>query len=62
MGFLLIRHSAVEHRRVYMSRIIGHVCKGETVGKIREVDEMGERELVQVVSGRCGKERDMTRG
>ena len=36
------------------------VCAGETVGKVGEVDEMGERELVLVV--RCGKERDMTRG
>ena len=68
MGFVLIRHSAVEHRRVYIyiyiygSRIIGLVCKGETVGKKGEVDEMGERELVLVVSVRCGKERDMTRG
>ena len=24
------------------SKIIGLVCKGETVGKIREVDEMGD--------------------
>ena len=31
------------------------VC-GETVGKIGEVDEMGERELVLEVSVRCGKE------
>ena len=35
------------------------VCVGETVGKI---GEEGERELVLVVSVRCGKERDMTRG
>ena len=32
------------------------VCEDETVGKIGEVDEMGERELVPVVSVRCGKE------
>ena len=32
---------------------------GEIVGKIGEV---GERELVIVVSVRCGKELDMTRG
>ena len=32
------------------------VCEGETVGKTGEVDEMGERELVLVVSVRCGKE------
>ena len=46
----------------YGSRIIDLVCAGETVGKIGEVDEMGERELVLVVSVRCGKERDMTHG
>ena len=40
----------------YESRIIGLVCEGETVGKTGEVDEMGERELVLVVSVRCGKE------
>ena len=68
MGFVLIRHSAVEHRRVYIyiyicgSRITGLVCQGATVGKAGEVDEMGERELVLVVSVRCGKGRDMTRG
>ena len=38
------------------------VCKGETVGKVGEVDEMGVRELVLLVSVRCCKERDMTRG
>ena len=27
----------------------------ETVGKIREMDEMGERELELVASVRCGK-------
>ena len=37
------------------SRIIELVCKGETVGKIGEVDEMGGRELVLVVSVGCGK-------
>ena len=46
----------------YGSRTIELVCKGETVGKIGEVDEMGERELVLVVSVRCGKESYMTRG
>ena len=46
----------------YGSRIIGLVCKRETVGKKGEVDDMGERQLVLVVSVRCGKERDMTRG
>ena len=40
----------------YGSRAIGLVCVGETVGEIREVDEMGERELVLVVSVRSGKE------
>ena len=32
------------------------VCVGETVGETGEVDETGERELVLVVSVRCGKE------
>ena len=36
------------------------MCKSETAGKIGEADEMGERELVLVVSVRCGKGRDMT--
>ena len=40
----------------YGSRIMGLVCAGETVGKIGEVDEMGERELVLVVSVRCGQD------
>ena len=40
----------------YGSRTIDLVCVGETVGKIGEVDEIGERELVLVVSVRCGKE------
>ena len=35
------------------------MCVGEIVGKICEV---GERKLVLVVSVRCGKEQDMTRG
>ena len=53
----------MEHHRFFKgSRIIGPVCKGETVGKVREMAEMGERELVLVVSVRCGKGRDMTRG
>ena len=38
------------------------MCKVEAVGKTGGVDEMVERELVLVVSARCGKERDMTRG
>ena len=60
---MLIRHSAVDHRRgKHGLRVIGLVCEGETVGKTREVDEMGERELVLVVSVKCGKERDMTSG
>ena len=46
----------------YGLRVIGLVCENETVGKIREVSEMGERELVLVVSVKCGNERDMTRG
>ena len=36
--------------------------KWHTVGNIGEVDEMGEREVVLVVSVRYGKEWDMTRG
>ena len=40
----------------YGLRIIGLVCEGETVGKIGEADEIGERELVLVVSVKCGKE------
>ena len=38
------------------------VGEGETVGEMGEVDEKGDRELVLVVSVRCGKERVMTRG
>ena len=41
---------------IYGLRFIGLVCEGETVGQIGEVDEMGERELVLVVSVRSGKE------
>ena len=37
----------------YGLRFIGLVCESETVGKIGEV---GERELVLVVSVRCGQE------
>ena len=40
----------------YGSRTKGLVCVAETVGKMGEVDEMGERELVLVNSVRCGKE------
>ena len=40
----------------YGSRVVDLVCAGETVGKIGEVDEMGERELVLVVNVMCGKE------
>ena len=43
----------------YGSCAKGLVCVGEIIGKIGEA---GERELVLVVSVRCGKERDMTRG
>ena len=43
------------------SRIMVFVCEGETVGKKREVDGKGERELVLEVNVRCGKERDMSR-
>ena len=37
---------------IHWSRIIGLVCEGETVGKIGEIDAVGERELVLVVSVR----------
>ena len=40
----------------YGSRIIDVARVSETVGKIGEVDEMGEVELVLVVYVRCGKE------
>ena len=40
----------------YGSSTIDLVCVGETVGKIGEADDMGERELVLVVSVKCGKE------
>ena len=47
---MLIRHCRGTSQGIYGSRIIGLVCEGKAVGKIREVDEMGERELVLVVS------------
>ena len=53
MGFVLIRHSAVELRRVKKGCVPKILCVGETVGKIGVV---GERELVLVVSVRCSKE------
>ena len=60
MGFQWIHHSAVSRGRVHMDRVRkGQDCEGENDWKI---DEAGERELVLVVSVRCGKERDMTRG
>ena len=43
----------------YGSCAKGLECVGENVGKMGEV---GERELVRVVSVRCGEERDMARG
>ena len=46
----------------YGSKTMDLVCAGGTVGRIGEVDEMGGRELVLVVSVKCGKERDMTHG
>ena len=33
---------------ILFTRVIGPVCKSETVGKVGEVDEKGERELVLV--------------
>ena len=56
MGFALIRLCRGPSQGKCGSRIIRLVCKCETVGKIGEVDEMGERELVLLVSVRCGKE------
>ena len=64
---MLIRHSAVEHRRVKYSSCAKGVAKsrvrvGEIVGKIGEGDEMGERELVLVVSVKCGKNETWSSG
>ena len=57
---MFIRHSAVDLRSVNIDRAPKRLgCEGENVGMIGEV---GERELVLVVSVKCGKERDMTRG
>ena len=53
MGLVLIRHSAVELRIVNLDREPKRLCVGEVVGKMGEV---GERELVLVVSVRCRKE------
>ena len=54
MGFVLIRHSAEEHRRVNVDRAPKDLgVRGSTSEKIGEA---GERELVLVVSVRCGKE------
>ena len=41
---------------------VGASCEGETVGKIGEEDDTSERELVLVISVKCGKDGDMTRG
>ena len=50
----MLVHSAVEHRSENGSRITGLVCKGAVgkTGQVDEVCEMGERELVLVVSVR----------
>ena len=53
MGFLLIRHSVVELRNANMDRVPKVFSVLVIVGKISEVCE---RELVLVVSVRCGKE------
>ena len=42
--FVLIRHGPSQG--IPGLRVIGLVCEGETVGKIGEMDEMSERELV----------------
>ena len=56
---MLIRHSAVNIQGfIWVEN--GLVCGCETVEKIGQVDEMGERELVLVVSVQCGMERHDT--
>ena len=42
--------------RKHTRKGIGIGSEGDTFGKIGEVDEVGERELVLVVSVRCDKE------
>ena len=60
MGFPTIRHFAASRRRAHMDRAINRLeCEGENDCRTAEVSE---RELVLVVSVRCGKERDVTRG
>ena len=53
MGFVLIRHSSVEHRRVNMDRVPKILCV--LVRLSERVGEVGERGLVLTVSVRCGK-------
>ena len=49
---MLIRHAAVELRKVNTDRVPKVLCVGGIVGKISEASE---RELVLLVSVRCGK-------
>ena len=57
MGFVLIRRESSQGKYGSYAKTLG--CEGENVGKICEVRD---GELVLVVSVKCGKERDMTRG
>ena len=56
----MILHSAVELRKVNMDRVPKILCV--LVRSSEKIGEVGERELVLVVSVRCGKERDITQG
>ena len=51
---MLIRHSAVQLRKVHMDRVPKILCVLVRLSK--KIGEEGERELVLVVSVRCGKE------
>ena len=50
MGFVLIRHSVVAHRRVNIHRVPEVLCVGEIVGKMGEVRER-ENLCLRSVSG-----------
>ena len=51
---MLVRHSAVELRRVNMDRVPKVLCVLMRLSE--KIGEVGERELVLVVSVKCGKE------
>ena len=60
MGVPKLRHSTVKHRRGTCGSCVN---KSGSVGEDDcMIGEDVERELVLVVSVRCGKQRDMTRG